>query len=224
MKGIETGVVEEEESEESVNEPKKRVQIKNIDVIFKGILDGYNKALKGQTDAYVLDQTKEIGPILELVGTLPSINSEEKELEIALPNNHTIFCNIKGFLQQYLFRYIVDKEHELGPFAYVVSELVEHEEWSEQVKNIEIVANKLNAPELGINLIAKFSSINISNDGNVLKIGDNISTVIETINRLKTPTDMQKALNRDIFYKEGVQAVQTCFEEYFKRKELEMMN
>lgn len=223
MKGIETGVVEEE-TEETSDEPKKRVQIKNIDVIFKGIFDGYTKALKGQTDAYVLDQTKEIGPVLELVGTLPSINSEEKELEIALPNNHTIFCNIKGFLQQYLFRYIVDKEHELGPFAYVVSELVEHEEWSEQVKNIEIVANKLNAPELGINLIAKFSSINLSNDGNVLKIGDNISTVIETINRLKTPTDQQKALNRDVFYKEGVEGVKEVFEQYFSRLKLDNMD
>ena len=37
-------------------------------------------------------------------------------------------------------------------------------------------------------------------DKNILKIGDNISTVIDTINRLKTPTDQQKALNRDVFY------------------------
>jgi hypothetical protein len=143
---------------------------------------------------------------------------------IPLPNNQTILCNIKGFMQQYLFRYIVDKEHELGPFAYVVSELVQHEEYVEIVKNIEIVADKLNATELGINLFAGFSTINMSNNGHIFKIGDNITTVLEIVNRLKTPTDMQKALNRDIFYKEGVQAVQTCFEEYFKRKELEMMN
>ena len=64
----------------------------------------------------------------------------------------------------------------------------------------------------------------MSNNGHIFKIGDNITTVLEIVNRLKTPTDMQKALNRDIFYKEGVQAVQTCFEEYFKRRELEMMN
>ena len=35
---------------------------------------------------------------------------------------------------------------------------------------------------------------------------------------------MQKALNRDIFYKEGVLAVQRCFEDYFNRRKLEEMN
>ena len=145
-------------------------------------------------------------------------------MEIALPNNQMIVCNVKGFLQQYLFRYIVDKEHELGPFAYVVSELVEHEEMTDVVKNIEIVANKLNSPELGINLIAKFSSINISNNGNVFKVGDNITTVLEIVNRLKTPTDQQKALNRDVFYKEGVAGVQEIFEQYFTRLKLENMD
>jgi hypothetical protein len=94
----------------------------------------------------------------------------------------------------------------------------------DSVKNIEIVANKLNADELGINLIAKFSSINLSNDGNVLKIGDNISTVLDTINRLKTPTDQQKALNRDVFYKEGVIGVQELFEQYFNRLKAENMD
>ena len=165
----------------------------------------------------------EVAEVLEVVGTLPGIRGEEKELEIALPNNQAIRCNIKGFLQQYLFRYIVDKEHELGPFAYVVSELVEHEELADKVKNIEIVANKLNEPELGINLIAKFSTINLSNDGNVLKIGDNISTVLDTVNRLKTPSDQQKALNRDVFYKEGVDGVKELFEQYFNRLKAEHM-
>ena len=89
---------------------------------------------------------------------------------------------------------------------------------------MEEVANILNSQELGINLIAKFSSINLSNNGNVFKIGDNISTVVETINRLKTPTDMQKALNRDVFYKEGVNACQKSFEQYFNRLKLENMN
>lgn len=216
---IEMGVKEQEEEE--VVEGKSISKITNIDVIFKGILDGYNKAMKSESNAYVLDQMKEVTEVLEYVGGLPKPNSPEKDLEIALPNNQTIVCNVKGFLQQYLFRYIVDKEHELGPFAYVVSELVEHEEMADTVKNIEIVANKLNAPELGINLIAKFSSINMTNKGNVLKIGDNISTVVETINRLKTPTDQQKALNRDVFYKEGVAGVQTIFEQYFTRLKLD---
>ena len=94
----------------------------------------------------------------------------------------------------------------------------------EYMEDIEIVANKLNAPELGINLIAKFSSINLSNEGNVLKIGDNISTVVEVINRLKTPTDQQKALNRDVFYKEGVAGVQEIFEQYFSRLKLDNMD
>lgn len=223
VKDIEMGVASQEE-ELTEEEKKSIVKLKNIDVIFKGILDGYKKALKSESDAYVLDQMKEVTEVLEYVGELPSPKSPEKDLEIALPNNQTIICNIKGFLQQYLFRYIVDKEHELGPFAYVVSELVEHEEMADTVKNIEIVANKLNAPELGINLIAKFSSINISNNGNVLKIGDNISTVVETINRLKTPTDQQKALNRDVFYKEGVSGVQEIFEQYFSRLKLENMD
>lgn len=223
VKDIEMGAqVQEEELTEE--EKKSIVKLQNIDVIFKGILDGYHKALKNESDAYVLDQMKEVTEVLEYIGQLPSPKSPEKDLEIALPNNQTIICNIKGFLQQYLFRYIVDKEHELGPFAYVVSELVEHEEMADTVKNIEIVANKLNAPELGINLIAKFSSINITNNGNVLKIGDNISTVVETVNRLKTPTDQQKALNRDVFYKEGVNGVQEIFEQYFSRLKLENMD
>lgn len=223
VKDIEMGIATQEE-ELTEEEKKSIVKLQNIDVIFKGILDGYKKAIKSESDAYVLDQMKEVTEVLEYIGELPSPKSPEKDLEIALPNNQTIICNIKGFLQQYLFRYIVDKEHELGPFAYVVSELVEHEEMADTVKNIEIVANKLNAPELGINLIAKFSSINISNNGNVLKIGDNISTVVETVNRLKTPTDQQKALNRDVFYKEGVHGVQEIFEQYFSRLKLENMD
>ncbi len=217
------GVVEDEELDIAARKAEI-ARIKNIDVIFKGILDGYNKAIKSENNNYVLEQMKEVGEVLEFVGNLPGVDSADKELEIALPNNQCIRCNIKGFLQQYLFRFIVDKEHELGPFAYVVGELVEHEEMADSVKNIEIVANKLNADELGINLIAKFSSINLSNDGNVLKIGDNISTVLDTINRLKTPTDQQKALNRDVFYKEGVAGVQELFEQYFNRLKAENMD
>ena len=104
-----------------------------------------------------------------------------------------------------------------------MKELIENEEFGDMVRNLEEVAKILNEQELGINLIAKFSSINLSNNGNVFKIGDNISTVVETINRLKTPTDMQKALNRDVFYREGVNAVQKCFEQYFTRRKLESM-
>ena len=213
----------QETEEISEEEQKSRVKIKNIDVIFKGIYDGFSKATKNNKFESSSDEIEKLDSILSLIGTLPSINSDEKDLEIALPNNQTIICNIKGFIQQYLFRFIVDKEHELGPFAYVVKELVENEELGEVVKNLEEVANILNAQELGINLIAKFSSINLSNNGNVFKIGDNISTVVETINRLKTPTDMQKALNRDVFYREGVNAVQKSFEQYFTRRKLENM-
>ena len=166
---------------------------------------------------------EEVGKLLNYIGDLPNRKNPEKDLEIALPNNQVIICNIKGFVQQYLFRYIVDKEHELGPFAYVVSELCQHEELVDVVKNIEIVADRLNNAELGINLFACFSSITHTRNGHIFKVGDNISTVLETINRLKTPTDMQKALNRDIFYKEGVLAVQRCFEDYFNRRKLEEM-
>ena len=217
------GIVEDEELD-TLARKAVVARIKNIDVIFKGILDGYNKAIKGESNTYVLEQMKEVGELLEFVGELPGVDNADKELEIALPNNQCIRCNVKGFIQQYLFRFIVDKEHELGPFAYVVGELVEHEEMSDVVKNIEIVANKLNVDELGINLIAKFSSINLSNDGNILKIGDNISTVLDTINRLKTPTDQQKALNRDVFYKEGVDGVKEIFEQYFSRLKAENMD
>ena len=55
-----------------------------------------------------------------------------------------------------MFRYIIDKEHELGPFAYVVNELAQHETFGELVKNLEIVTIKLNEQELGINLFEKF--------------------------------------------------------------------
>ena len=220
---IEMGPKDQAQDDEEI-EGKEIAKLQNIDVIFKGILDGFNKAMKSESNAYVLDQMKEVAEVLEYVGALPGPKTPEKDLEIALPNNQTIICNVKGFLQQYLFRYIVDKEHELGPFAYVVSELVEHEEMSDTVKNIEIVANKLNAPELGINLLAKFSSISMTNNGNVFKIGDNISTVLEIINRLKTPTDQQKALNRDVFYKEGVAGVQALFEQYFNRLKLEQID
>lgn len=213
--------LETEEDETEEKEIKIKEKIKNIDVIFKGIYDGFEKAVKDDRYAIVQDEVDKCREILSLVGTLPSIDSEEKDLEIALPNNQTIFCNIKGFVEQYLFRYIIDKEHELGPFAYVVKELEEHEELKDTVKNLEEVANILSSEELGINLIAKFSSINLSNNGNIFKIGDNISTVVETVNRLKTPTDMQKALNRDVFYKEGVTSVQKAFEQYFNRRKIE---
>ena len=211
------------ELDETTTEEKKkeRIKIKNIDVIFKGIFDGFEKAVKNNADNSIQTEIDKLHKILEIVGTLPTINSEEKDLEIALPNNQTIVCNIKGFIQQYLFRYIVDKEHELGPFAYVVKELEAHEEFSSLVSDLEEVANILNADELGINLIAKFSSISLSNNGNIFKIGDNISTVVETINRLKTGTDIQKALNRDVFYREGVQSVKQSFEQYFSRRKVE---
>ena len=212
------------EEANSLEEQKERIKIKNIDVIFKGIYDGFDRASKLEKYQTLEDTITKLRGILELVGTLPSIASDEKDLEIALPNNQTIKCNIKGFVEQYLFRYIIDKEHELGPFAYVVKELEATEEYGELIKDLEEVANILNSQELGINLIAKFSSINLSNNGNVFKIGDNISTVVETVNRLKTPTDMQKALNRDVFYKEGVNACQKSFEQYFNRLKLENMN
>lgn len=212
-----------EEEEQLEEKQKSRVKIKNIDVIFKGIFDGFEKAIKKEKYQSLQDEIDKLFNILNLIGTLPSIDSDEKDLEIALPNNQTIMCNIKGFVQQYLFRYIVDKDHELGPFAYVVKELMEHEELSDDIRDLEEVAEILNVNELGINLFAKFSSINISNNGNVFKIGDNISTVVETINRLKTPTDMQKALNRDVFYREGVSSVQKCFEDYFNRRKVENM-
>ena len=216
----EARVVNEETQEEVIRE---RVNIKNIDVIFKGILDGFKKAVKDEKNTAIVEQMQDVSDILEFVGTLPAVDKDDKDLEIALPNNQVIQCNIKGFIQQYLFRFIVDREHELGPFAYVVGELAQHEEFGEIVKNLEIVANKLNSNELGINLIASFSSITLSNNGNVFKIGDNITTALETINRLKTPTDMQKALNRDVFYKDGVNAVAECFGLYFNRLKLESM-
>jgi len=212
----------EEYIEEGVSD-KPRIKIKNIDVIFKGIYDGFMKAYKNENNVTIQDEIDEIKDILEIVGTLPSIDSEEKELEIALPNNQTILCNIKGFMQQYLFRFIIDREHELGPFAYVVNELKIHEELGPIVEHLDEVADRLNAQELGINLIAKFSSITLSNGGNIFKIGDSITTVLETINRLKTPTDIQKTLNRDVFYKEGVDAVKKSFEQYFNRRKLENM-
>jgi hypothetical protein len=138
MRSIEAGVEESDEDEDVVIR-QEIVRIKNIDVMFKGIFDGFSKALKAENSPYIQEQMKEVAEILEIIGTLPSVNSEEKELEIALPNSQSIKCNIKGFMQQYLFRFIVDKEHELGPFAYVVSELAEHEEFGDFVKNIEIV-------------------------------------------------------------------------------------
>lgn len=214
--------IEAEQEQEEVKE-KVRVKIKNIDVIFKGIHEGFEKSVKNENNQTIVDEIEEFRRVFDLIGTLPSIDSDEKELEIALPNNQTIICNIKGFIQQYLFRYIIDKEHELGPFAYVVKELEQHEELGPVVQGIESIAERLNSPELGINLIAKFSSITLSNNGNIFKIGDNISTVVETINRLKTPTDMQKALNRDVFYKEGVNGVAKAFDEYFNRRKLENM-
>jgi len=59
--------------------------------------------------------------------------------------------------------------------------------------------------------------------GQTVEAGDNISTVIDTINRLKAPTEQQKALNRDVFYKEGVAGVQELFEQYFNRLKVENM-
>lgn len=224
IKTLDDKPTKEEEEEQTEEKQKIRVKIKNIDVIFKGIFEGFEKATKGDKYKFMEDEIDKLYNVLSLIGTLPSIDSDEKDLEIALPNNQTIMCNIKGFVQQYLFRYIVDKEHELGPFAYVVKELLEHEELSNDIKDLEEVAEILNVDELGINLFAKFSSINISNNGNVFKIGDNITTVVETINRLKTPTDMQKALNRDVFYKEGVSSCQKCFEAYFNRRKVENMD
>jgi len=214
---------EVEEEIVEVETVKNRIKIKNVDVIFKGIYDGFEKAVKNETNQTIETEIEDFRRILELIGVLPGLDSEEKDLEIALPNNQTIQCNIKGFIQQYLFRYIIDKEHELGPFAYVVKELEAHEELGPKVQGLDLVADRLNSDELGINLIAKFSSISLSNNGNIFKIGDNISTVVETINRLKTPTDMQKALNRDVFYKEGVNSVCKSFEQYFNRRKLENM-
>ncbi|MGN0961440.1 MAG: hypothetical protein ACI4PF_04505, partial [Christensenellales bacterium] len=222
LKEIETSISNVEELTEKT-EQKDVIKLENIDVVFKGILDGFRNALKNQDD-YIKDLMNDVGNTLEYVGELPMQDISQKDLEIYLPNNQKIICNVKGLLQQYLFRYIIDNNHDLGPFAYVINELNEQEDLSDIVRNIDSVAEKLNAPELGINLIAKFSSINLSDKGNVLKFGENISTVVNNINKIDNIVEQQNTLNRDAFYKEGVEGVKTLFEQYFNRIKSEKLD
>ncbi len=217
IKDIDDKDDEQEDIMQKFAGPAKLVKIKNIDVIFKGIYEAYNNAIEKENDEFILDYMREVGEVLSVVGEMPGEENDEKDLEITLPNNQCIKCNIKGFLQQYLFRYIVNKDNELGPLAYVVDELVNQTELPDCIQNIATIAEKVNSEELGINLIAKFSSISLSNSGNILKIGDTITTVLDVINRLKSPEDQEKALARDVFYREGVQGVEDLFEEYFNR-------
>ena len=92
-------------------------------------------------------------------------------------------------------------------------------------KQVEILKNRPNLVIVPIKAtLEKFPNEEfLENNSLCLKIGDNISTVIETVNRLKTPTDQQKALNRDVFYKEGVNGVKELFAQYFARVKVETL-
>ena len=66
-----------EEVEEEIQE-KKRIKIKNIDVIFKGIYEGFEKAVKNENNQSIQEEIDEFRKVLEVIGTLPSIDSDEK--------------------------------------------------------------------------------------------------------------------------------------------------
>ena len=67
----------------------------------------------------------------------------------------------------------------------------------------------------------KFSTL--SEDGDYVELGEQISTVMASIKHANTAEEVYEKLNSDAFYKSAVEDIQKMFIEYFKRKKSEQI-
>ena len=197
--------------------PKVRQRLQNIDVIFNGIYVAYLKAIANVLDISTLVKMQPLGDILEVVGNFENEEEYSRALKINLPNNQTIVCNIKGFIQQYLFRYIINKDNEIGPLMFVVDELASREEFADIANAIDKAAEILSDEDLGVNLFMGFSTIDYNGDGYVLRVGDNISTLVDNLNTLETIEEVYEMLEESMFYNEAVENVTQLFDDYMSK-------
>jgi len=197
--------------------PKVKQRLQNIDIIFNGIYVAFINAMESILDMGTLAKMQPLENVLEVIGSLEDEDEYSKELKINLPNNQTIICNIKGFIQQYLFRYIINKDNEIGPLMFVVDELASREEFAEIANSIDKAAEILSEEELGVNLFMGFSSIEYKGEGYVLRVGENISTLVDNLNSLDTMEEIYEMLDNSMFYNEAVESITQLFTNYIEK-------
>lgn len=194
--------------------------VHNIDIIYAGIRQGFYDALDSKDDALLKEDMKGIAEALDIVGNI-SEDADTSTFEIKLPIGQTIRCNIKGLLQQYIFRTIMNQGEETDSFDYIINELKNTQHLGEIAKDIKDVAKDLSSEELGVNLIMQFSTL--SDDGSYLELGETISTVLDGIKGAKTVEDVYAKLNGDSFYKSAVSNIKDMFAKFFDRKKSEQI-
>lgn len=214
--------VEFVDASEATNHNSKPVgaDIHNIDIIYAGIRQGFYGALDSKDDALLKEDMKGIAEVLDIVGNI-SEDADVSTFEIKLPIGQTIRCNIKGLLQQYIFRTIMNRGEETESFDYIINELKNTQHLGEIAKDIKDVALDLSSEELGVNLIMQFSTL--SDDGTYLELGETISTVLEGLKSAKTVEDVYSKLNNDSFYKSAVSNIKDMFTKFFDRKKSEQI-
>ncbi len=194
--------------------------VHNIDIIYAGIRQGFYEALDSKDDVLLKEDMKGIAEALDIVGNI-SEDADVSTFEIKLPIGQTIRCNIKGLLQQYIFRTIMNRGEETDSFDYIINELKNTQHLGEIAKDIKDVALDLSSEELGVNLIMQFSTL--SDDGTYLELGETISTVLEGLKSAKTVEDVYAKLNSDSFYKSAVSNIKDMFIKFFDRKKSEQI-
>ncbi len=196
------------------------LELSSVDVIFAGIQDAFELAMEEEGDPLFRQDIKDVDHVLSIAGEITT-DYDRNNFEIKLPIGHTIKCNIKGLIQQYLFRYITNKGEETDSFDYILNELKVTDEYGDMARNLKSAAEDLGSDELGINLIMKFSSF--SEDGSIVELGENISTALNNIKEATSVEAVHNILKNDAFYSEAVKDIKEMFLAYFKRKKVEQV-
>jgi len=100
---------------------------------------------------------------------------------------------------------------------FVVDELASREEFAEIANSIDKAAEILSEEELGVNLFMGFSSIEYKGEGYVLRVGENISTLVDNLNSLDTMEEIYEMLDNSMFYNEAVESITQLFTNYIEK-------
>lgn len=188
-------------------------KISTIDIIFAGMYQAFVKACASTMDMAVLDSVKPVEVILSQIGMYNEDDVESKGLKVSLPNNQTMICNIKGLVQQYLFRYIVNKDRELGPLNYVIDELKNDPEFGSIAENLLPCAEILNHELLGANLFKEFT-VSMNDEDSAYRITKDISSLVRDLNTAYTQEETSELLLNNDYFVEKVDRLTDRFIEY----------
>lgn len=193
-------------------------ELENIDVIFAGIRQGFVGALDEMNDILLKEDTKSLLQVLDIVGNLDS-DMNDSSYDVKLPTGHTIKCNIKGLLQQYILRGIIGTSEDVEAFENAIEDLKHSEHLGEMAGGFKTALEELKQESLGVNLIVPFSEL--SSDGTTLNLGEAISTVMGRVRGCENVEDAEKALRDDKFFESAVTEIKDKFLAYLKKKKSE---